>query len=33
MLRELVESAGAGADVIAELGIGLNHALRLRAAT
>jgi hypothetical protein len=25
MLRELVEGAGAGADVIAELGIGLNH--------
>ena len=30
MLRELVESAGAGADVIAELGIGLNHALTPR---
>ncbi|HEY7691618.1 MAG TPA: aminopeptidase [Gaiellaceae bacterium] len=27
MLRELVEEAGPGADVIAELGIGLNHAL------
>ena len=25
LLRELVEAAGAGADVIAELGIGLNH--------
>ena len=30
LLRELVESAGAGADVIAELGIGLNHAVRPR---
>jgi leucyl aminopeptidase (aminopeptidase T) len=30
MLRELVESAGKGADVIAELGIGLNHAVRPR---
>jgi len=30
MLRELVASAGPGADVIAELGIGLNHALRPR---
>ena len=27
MLRELVEGAGPGADVIAELGIGLNHAI------
>jgi hypothetical protein len=27
LLRELVDAAGAGADVIAELGIGLNHAL------
>jgi leucyl aminopeptidase (aminopeptidase T) len=30
MLRELVASAGEGADVIAELGIGLNHAVRPR---
>jgi len=30
MLRELVEGAGPGADVIAELGIGLNHAVRPR---
>ena len=30
MLRELVEDAGAGADVIAELGIGLNHNLTPR---
>jgi hypothetical protein len=30
MLRELVEGAGEGADVIAELGIGLNHALTPR---
>jgi leucyl aminopeptidase (aminopeptidase T) len=30
MLRELVEEAGDGANVIAELGIGLNHALRPR---
>ena len=30
LLRELVESAGAGADVIAELGIGLNHDLTPR---
>ncbi len=30
MLRELVEQAGAGADVIAELGIGLNHTVRPR---
>jgi leucyl aminopeptidase (aminopeptidase T) len=30
MLRELVEKAGDGANVIAELGIGLNHALRPR---
>ena len=30
MLRELVESAGVGADVIAELGIGLNHAVKPR---
>jgi leucyl aminopeptidase (aminopeptidase T) len=30
MLRELVESAGDGADVIAELGIGLNHSLTPR---
>ena len=30
MLRELVENAGEGADVIAELGIGLNHAIRPR---
>jgi hypothetical protein len=30
MLRELVESAGEGANVIAELGIGLNHALQPR---
>jgi hypothetical protein len=30
MLRELVESAGAGANVIAELGIGLNHAIQPR---
>jgi hypothetical protein len=30
MLRELVEGAGTGADVIAELGIGLNHAVRPR---
>src|SRR5262245_11064215 len=30
LLRELVESAGAGADVIAELGIGLNHAVKPR---
>jgi len=30
LLRELVEGAGAGADVIAELGIGLNHAVRPR---
>jgi aminopeptidase len=30
MLRELVEGAGKGADVIAELGIGLNHAVRPR---
>ena len=30
MLRELVEGAGAGANVIAELGIGLNHAVQPR---
>jgi hypothetical protein len=30
MLRDLVEKAGDGANVIAELGIGLNHALRPR---
>jgi hypothetical protein len=30
LLRELVERAGEGANVIAELGIGLNHALRPR---
>jgi leucyl aminopeptidase (aminopeptidase T) len=30
MLRELVEKAGAGADVIAELGIGLNHTITPR---
>jgi Thermophilic metalloprotease (M29) len=30
MLRELVENAGKGADVIAELGIGLNHAVAPR---
>jgi hypothetical protein len=30
MLRELVEGAGTGADVIAELGIGLNHTVRPR---
>lgn len=30
MLRELVESSGAGADVIAELGIGLNPAVKPR---
>jgi leucyl aminopeptidase (aminopeptidase T) len=30
MLRNIVEQAGSGADVIAELGIGLNHALRPR---
>jgi leucyl aminopeptidase (aminopeptidase T) len=30
MLRELVENAGEGANVIAELGIGLNHAIRPR---
>ncbi len=30
MLRDLVASAGTGADVIAELGIGLNHAVRPR---
>lgn len=30
MLRELVETAGEGANVIAELGIGLNHALTPR---
>ncbi len=30
MLRELVEGAGAGGNVIAELGIGLNHSLRPR---
>ena len=30
MLRELVEAAGAGANVIAELGIGLNHKVRPR---
>jgi hypothetical protein len=30
LLRELVEGAGAGADVIAELGIGLNHAVTPR---
>ena len=30
LLRELVESAGDGANVIAELGIGLNHAIRPR---
>jgi hypothetical protein len=30
MLRELVERAGKGANVIAELGIGLNHAVRPR---
>jgi leucyl aminopeptidase (aminopeptidase T) len=28
MLREIVERAGPGGDVIAELGIGLNHAIR-----
>jgi leucyl aminopeptidase (aminopeptidase T) len=30
MLRDLVESAGDGADVIAELGIGLNHSIEPR---
>lgn len=30
MLRELVEKAGTGADVIAELGIGLNHTVKPR---
>lgn len=30
MLRELVEGAGQGADVVAELGIGLNHSLQPR---
>jgi leucyl aminopeptidase (aminopeptidase T) len=30
MLRKIVEQAGSGGDVIAELGIGLNHALRPR---
>jgi len=30
MLRDLVEAAGKGADVIAELGIGLNHAVKPR---
>jgi hypothetical protein len=30
MLRDLVDSAGEGADVIAELGIGLNHAVKPR---
>jgi hypothetical protein len=30
MLRELVEDAGPGADVIAELGIGLNHTVKPR---
>ena len=30
MLRDMVDSAGAGADVIAELGIGLNHAVKPR---
>ena len=30
MLRELVERAGAGADVVAELGIGLNPTIRPR---
>jgi hypothetical protein len=30
LLRQIVEEAGAGADVIAELGIGLNHAVRPR---
>jgi hypothetical protein len=30
LLRELVDSAGAGANVIAELGIGLNHGVRPR---
>jgi len=30
MLRDLVDGAGAGADVIAELGIGLNHAVKPR---
>ena len=30
LLQELVESAGEGADVIAELGIGLNHAVEPR---
>jgi aminopeptidase len=30
MLRELVENAGEGADVIAEVGIGLNHAIHPR---
>jgi leucyl aminopeptidase (aminopeptidase T) len=30
LLRELVEGGGKGADVIAELGIGLNHAVRPR---
>jgi leucyl aminopeptidase (aminopeptidase T) len=30
LLREIVAEAGAGADVIAELGIGLNHAVRPR---
>ncbi len=30
MLRNIIEQAGSGGDVIAELGIGLNHALRPR---
>jgi leucyl aminopeptidase (aminopeptidase T) len=30
MLRTLVDEAGEGANVIAELGIGLNHAVRPR---
>jgi hypothetical protein len=30
LLRDIVEQAGEGADVIAELGIGLNHALTPR---
>ncbi len=30
LLRRIVAEAGSGADVIAELGIGLNHAVRPR---
>jgi leucyl aminopeptidase (aminopeptidase T) len=30
MLRDLVRDAGAGADVIAEIGIGLNHTVKPR---